>query len=177
MSTESNKLMTEGVTVSNAGLVLLNGYYLVLMERLGEVTDKAFKTEDDQLNAVQYIQYIAVGAKKPDDSLLALNKVLCGLSPDTPVNDWINMTENQKKTIEEMIEAVIRDWPAIGDMTISAFRLNWLVREGVLKESKDYWELNVEKRVYDLLLNKSPLSFSIINLPWMQKPLQVNWPN
>ena len=75
-----------------------------------------------------------------------------------------------------LIEAAISHWTAIGRCSVDAFRGNWLIRDGILTEHEDKWELTVEKRVYDLLLNKSPFSFSIIKHPWMSKPLYVNWP-
>ncbi|MBC8754339.1 hypothetical protein H2O64_06630 [Kordia sp. YSTF-M3] len=175
MSTETKKIVTEGISVPNAGLVLLNSYFLMLLERLGIVSDKAFKTDDDPLKAVHYLQYIVTGLTQTDESLLVLNKVLCGLSPDAPVRDRIEMTEDEKKLIDGLIQAAIGYWTAIGDTSINGFRGNWLVREGILRETEERWELTVEKRAYDILLIKSPFSFSIIKLPWMQKPLHVTW--
>ncbi len=176
MNTESTKLLTEGIAVPNAGLVLLNNYFLMLMERLGIIADKAFKTKEDQLNAVHYFQYIVTGLTQTDESLLVLNKVLSGLSPDAPVRDSIDMSEEHKQLIDGLIQAAIGYWSAIGDTSINGFRGNWLVRNGILSETDDRWELTVEKRAYDILLMKSPFSFSIIKLPWMQKPLHVTWP-
>ncbi|MFT4803424.1 MAG: hypothetical protein ACI9YE_000617, partial [Psychroserpens sp.] len=176
MRSESKKLVAEGIAVPNAGLVLLNNYFLMLMERLEIISEKAFKTVDDQLNAVHYFQYVVTGLTKTDESLLVLNKVLCGLSPDAPIRDSIEMTEDQKKLIDGLIKAAIGYWSAIGDTSVNGFRGNWLVRDGILRETEERWELIVEKRAYDILLLKSPFSFSIIKLPWMQKPLHVTWP-
>jgi len=176
MDITSEKLLTEGIYVPNAGLVLLNNYFLMLMERLGIIADKAFKTKDDQLDAVHYFQYIVTGLTQTDESLLTLNKVLSGLSPNTPVKDSIEMTPDQKQLIDGLIQAAIGYWSAIGNTSINGFRGNWLVREGILRETEERWELTVEKRAYDILLMKSPFSFSIIKLPWMQKPLHVTWP-
>lgn len=176
MNTSSEKLFAEGISVPNAGLVLLNNYFLMLMERLGIIANKAFKTKDDQLDAVHYFQYVVTGLTQTDESLLVLNKVLSGLSLDTPVRDSIEITPDQKKLMDGLIQAAIGYWPVIGDTSINGFRGNWLVREGILRETEERWELTVEKRAYDVLLMKSPFSFSIIKLPWMQKPLHVIWP-
>ena len=93
-----------------------------------------------------------------------------------PVKDGITITDEQKELIEGLINAVINYWPAIGQCSIDGFRGNWLVRDGLLTEQDDRWELIVEKRAYDLLINRSPFSFSIIKHPWMKKPLHVTWP-
>ncbi|QHI37229.1 hypothetical protein IMCC3317_26070 [Kordia antarctica] len=175
MNTKSIALPDEGVPIPNAGLVLLNSYFLMLFERLGITADKVFKTPENQLDAVHYLQYIVTGLTQTDESLLTLNKVLCGLSPDTPVRDSIEMTQDQKQLIDGLIQAAIGYWSAIGDTSINGFRGNWLVRDGILRETDERWELTVEKRAYDILMLKSPFSFSIIKLPWMRKPLHVTW--
>ena len=175
MNTERISIPTEGVRIPNAGLVLLNNYFLMLLERLNLVADKSFKTTEDQLNAVHYFQYVVTGLTQTEESLLTLNKILSGLSPDAPIRESIEMTENEKNLIDGLIKSAIGYWSAIGDTSVNGFRGNWLVREGILRETEERWELTVEKRAYDILLMKSPFSFSIIKLPWMQKPLHVTW--
>ncbi|NHN24924.1 hypothetical protein FIA58_004465 [Flavobacterium jejuense] len=165
-----------GITVKNAGIVLLNNYIEMLMNRLDLLDEKRFKDISLQLNAVHYLQYVITGLTKTEEYLLPLNKVLCGLSLTTPVMESIVITEDQKKLINGLISAAISHWPSVGDTSILGFRGNWLVRDGLLIEKEERWELTVEKRVYDLLLHKSPFSFSIIKYPWMEKPLHVIWP-
>ncbi|WP_298423893.1 contractile injection system tape measure protein [uncultured Kordia sp.] len=176
MNTQQTSLPDEGITIPNAGLVLLNNYFLMLMERLGIIYNNEFKTEEDQENAVHYFQYIVTGLTETEESLLVLNKIISGLSPNTPIKSSIDMTSDQKQLIDGLIQAAIGYWPEIGQTSIDGFRGNWLVREGILRETEERWELTVEKRAYDILLTKSPFSFSIIKLPWMPKPLHVTWP-
>ncbi|MEM6719512.1 MAG: contractile injection system tape measure protein [Bacteroidota bacterium] len=176
MESSTNTFPEEGVAIPNAGLVMLNSYFMMLLDRLGTIKDKAFISEEAQLNSVHYLQYIVTGMTQTEESLLTLNKILVGLSPTTPVKDSVDMTDAQKKLIDGMLQAVINYWPEIGQTSINGFRGNWLVREGILRETEDRWELTVEKRPYDVLMLKSPFSFSIIKLPWMNKPLHVTWP-
>jgi TusA-related sulfurtransferase len=176
MEQKESSFPDEGVSIRNAGLVILNSYFLMLLERLEIVKDKAFVSEEAQLDAIHYLQYIVTGHTQTEESLLALNKVLVGISPETPVKDSIEMTESQKELINGLIQAAINYWPEIGQTSVDGFRGNWLVRDGILRETEDRWELLVEKRPYDVLMIKSPFSFSIIKLPWMDKPLHVTWP-
>jgi hypothetical protein len=164
-----------GVTIMNAGLVLLNSYIPLLFERSGLTIDKKMLGLTSHLNAVHYLQYVATGLNNTEESLLPLNKILCGVPINHPIQDEAFISDEHKKLIEGLIGAVIEHWPAIGNSTIEGFRGNWLVREGLLIEFDDKWELTVEKRAYDLLINKSMFSFSIIKYPWMDKPLHVNW--
>lgn len=172
---ENSKIPKTGVNIKNAGLVLLNSYIPMLFDRLGLTKDKAFVDQQAQEKAVHYLQFVATGLCKTDENLLPLNKILCGLAVHQPVEDGIEMSEEQKKLTNGMIGAAIGYWPSIGDCTVNGFRGNWLVRDGLLFEQGDRWELTVEKRAYDILIHKSPFSFSIIKMPWMSKPLHVTW--
>ena len=176
MKNTSPNLLDNGVHISNAGLVILSSYFMILLERLELVTDKAFISEEAQLKAVHYLQYIVTGFTQTEESLLVLNMVLCGLSPNAPITSGIEISNDHKQLIDSLIKAAISHWPDIGASSIQGFRGNWLVREGVLTETKDSLQLIIEKRGYDILISKSPFSFSIIKLPWMSKPLHINWP-
>jgi hypothetical protein len=165
-----------GIAIGNAGLVLLNNYIPLLFERLGLVHDKKFIDPAKQTAAVHYLQYTATGISHTEDFLLPLNKILCGLPLPQHVIEGISVSEEHKEIIEGLIKAVISHWPAIGSSSIDGFRGNWLVRDGLLTERDDKWELRVEKRAYDILISKSPFSFSVIKYTWMDKPLHVTWP-
>ncbi len=170
------KKVSSGVPVRNAGLVILNSYFTILFDRLGLLNDKEFINEEGQLKAIHYLQYIVTGLTATEESLLVLNKILCGVDIESPIKESIEMTPKEKELIDGMIESSIAYWSSIGTTSVEGFRGNWLVREGVLKEEEDRWELTVEKRSYDILMQKSPFTFSIIKLPWMKKPLHVTWP-
>ena len=168
-------LLQQGVAVYNAGLVLLNTYMPMLFERLGLIKNNAFVSDEAQTDAVHYLQYLATGVAQTEEALLILNKVLCGIPIETPIPEGIEIPEDDKNLIHGLIEAAIGYWSAIGQSSVDGFRGNWLVRDGILREEEDRWELLVEKRSYDILMLKSPFSFSIIKFPWMDKPLHVIW--
>jgi hypothetical protein len=172
---DTSSVIRTGVTIMNAGLVLLNSYIPLLFERSGFVIDKKMLGLTSHLNAVHYLQYVATGLSIAEESQMPLNKILCGVPINHPIQDEAFISDEHKELINGLIKAVIEHWPAIGNSTIEGFRGNWLVREGLLIEFDDKWELTVEKRAYDLLINKSMFSFSIIKYPWMDKPLHVNW--
>lgn len=165
----------EALIIRNAGLVLINNYVAMLFDRIGITKDRNFVSLQKQMDAVHYLQYVATGMSETEEAFLPLNKVLCGIPVSQPIPDGVEIPDEHKKIIESLIKAVIGYWPEIGDTSLNGFRGNWLVREGKLSEQKDRWELLVEKRAYDILINKSPFSFSIIKHPWMDKPLHVTW--
>lgn len=169
-------LLQGGVVVRNAGIVILNSYIPMLFERLGLTANKSFLNNESQLDAVHYLQYVITGQESTEEILLLLNKVLCGLPLSTPLKDGIDITPENSELVERLIEAVIAHWNTIGSSSVDGFRGNWLVRDGLLTEKEDRWELHIDKRPYDILIHKSPYSFSIIKYQWMDKPLYVIWP-
>jgi hypothetical protein len=164
------------VHVKNAGIVILNSYIPILFDRLGLLDKNNFLHKEMQADAVHYLQYLVTGLTETAEELLSLNKILCGLPISAPVKSSINISNENKELLESLIHAAINYWPAVGDTSVNGFRGNWLVRDGVLSEYADKWQLTVDKRAYDLLLQHSPFSFSIIKFPWMEKPLHVSWP-
>ncbi|WP_394759182.1 contractile injection system tape measure protein [Flavobacterium sp.] len=166
---------SEAIAIKNAGLVILNNYFDMLFERLHLTANKQFTSAENQSKAVHYLQYLVTGLSITEEAYLPLNKVLCGLPLTQTVPTGITISEAEKQLLDGMIKAVISHWSSIGESTVDGFSRNWLVRDGLLQEREDRWELTVEKRAYDVLLNRFPFSFSIIKFPWMEKPLHVIW--
>ncbi len=164
------------MSINNAGLVLLNSYFNLLFSRLNFLTEGVFSSEEQQRQGVHYLQFLVSGAVATPEQYLMLNKVLCGLPLTAAVEAGINLSPTEKELCEGLLSAMISYWSAIGTSSLDGFRGNWLVRDATLSEKADNWDLIVEKRPYDLLLQRSPFSYSIIKLPWMSKPLYVTWP-
>ncbi len=146
----------------------------MLFERLHVTSNKQFTNAENQRKAVHYLQYLVTGLSNTEETL-PLNNVLCGLPSTQTVPKGSIISEEEKLLLDGLINAVISYWSSVGETSIEGFRGNWLLRDGLLQELKDRWELTVEKRAFDLLLHHSPFSFSIIKYPWMEKPLYVNW--
>lgn len=172
----TTETVKEGIPVKNAGLVLINHYLPMLFQRLGLTDAHGSFLPDKPADAIQYLQFVATGLTETEAHYLALNKVLCGVQICGPVVNKIEISSKDIELIEQLLRAVAGHWNAIGSTSTEGFRGNWLIREGILVEYDDKWELFIEKRAYDLLLNQSPFTFSLIKYPWMSKPLYVQWP-
>lgn len=167
--------LPESQLVSNAGLVLIQGYLSLYLERLGLLQNQLFVSQEAQCKAAHCLQFLATGQMETEEHQLLLNKVLCGCPVESPMKLGMTLTPEEVALAESLLQAVMEAWPEGGAATIDGFRGNWLVRDGVLSEKENHWSCAVEKKVYDVLLNKAPFSFSIINFSWMAKPLHVTW--
>jgi hypothetical protein len=166
--------METSTIVRNAGLVLTNPYLKMLFERLGFLENDVIKPSDQE-KAVLYLNYLAYGSISNAPGSTSLNKVLCGLKLETPIPTSVDLPKEDRQLMDGLLTAMISHWNAIGGSSPEGFRGNWFVRDGQLTEEEERWSLVVDKRPYDILLNRAPFSFSHIHFPWMDKPLHVTW--
>ena len=176
MINQPEEMFKGSIPVKNAGLVLSNQYIPILFARLNLIDDKKVFEPEKQAAAVHYLQFLAWGQMETNESDLVLNKILCGIPLLKPITNQTIISPADKEMMMQLLQATIEYWTAIGSSSIDGFRANWLIRDGLLGEQDDRWELYIEKRTYDILINNSPFSFSVIKYPWMTKPLYVQWP-
>lgn len=167
---------TGPMVINNAGVVLLQSYIKPLFERLKLIRDDQFVSDSAQRAATHYLQYLICGQSHSEEHHLMLNKVLCGLPLSQPLEGGIEIDSHEADIIHSLIQAVAQYWPAIGKTSVAGFQGNWLVRGGTLTEKSEHWDLVVERRSYDILIRRSSLSYTIVRLPWMSKPIYVTWP-
>jgi hypothetical protein len=168
--------MKEEILIKNAGLVLLNSFIPILFEKLNLTKKKKFLNITSQSAAVNNLQYLAAGSVTKNESGAELSKALCGMDIHTPITAKHDITRADKQLMDALIKTAISHWTVIGKTSVAGFRGNWLVRDGQFSVQEDKWELTVQSRPFDMLINQSPFLFSIIKHPWMEKPLHVTWP-
>ncbi len=165
---------SQNIPVRNAGTVLLSPFIPRLLERLNFTADGHFTHQQNREKAAQFLQYVITG-KQTANTDLALNKIICGLTPEARLSENIEITTEDATFSDQVLNALISNWRALGSTSIPALRETFLIREGLLAESSEQWKLTVERKTFDVLLNQCPFSFSVIKYPWMKKPLVVEW--
>lgn len=167
----------QSMMVQNAGSVLFNSYVPILLQRLSLTESNEFVNSESQERCVQVLYYVSTGSLATTQHSLALSKVMCGFDPSNEVNLNQEISTSEKALIDSLLNSMISHWPAIGSATTESLRENFLIRDGFLNATEHLWNLNIEKRSYDILISRSPFSFSVIKYPWMPLPLYVTWPN
>lgn len=161
--------------VNNAGLILLHPYLHILFNALGLLEKRTFKKPAAQDKAVQLLGFLASGETDIPEYDLVFPKLLCGLLPEDPVDRFVELTELDKTEANQLLEAVINNWNALGSTSADGLRGNFLMREGKLQWQGDEWRLRVTQTSYDLLLNRLPWALSVVRLPWMPWVLKTEW--
>jgi hypothetical protein len=161
--------------IPNAGLVILHPFFSTYFTRLGLMEASAFINEEAKERAVLLLQYLATGRNKFDEYELILNKLLCGMPIEQPVAFDIEPTDNEIALTEELFEVLKQRWDKVKNSTVEGIRASFIIREGALEFIEDQWNLRVEQRGYDMLLQTLPWAFGFIKTNWMNQILTVEW--
>ena len=165
----------QSLSIQNAGLVLLNPYLLRLFKRFELISGKEFVDDIAKEKGVFLLQYIANKSSEPEEWELPLNKILCGIPLGVPIKTEIKLTDEEKQICDGLLEAMVKNWGALKNTSEDGLRTSFLMREGTIRKEATGWKLHIEKKVYDILLEKLPWGYSMIQLPWMEMPLHTEW--
>ncbi len=160
--------------VKNAGLVLLHPFLYYFFDEL-HLLDAEKKSIAHPGKALQLLHYLATGEAECSESETVVGKVLCGLEIGSPVYTAHEISAAEKAECQNLLEAVIKNWPALKNTSVDGLRETFLQRTGKLNRKRDHWLLQVEQKTVDILLNNLQWPLSIVRLPWMKDWLQVEW--
>ena len=192
---QKRQLIDQAVYVENAGLVILHPYLVRLFEMLKftETTtterpskkdpqkivkkkEVKFKGDVERERAVYVLQYLATKTETAEEHALTLNKILCGMDITAPfASGKVTLTDEEKETCENMLEAVVQNWTVLQDSPPDMLRGSFFMREGRLELKPSNWRLKIEETGVDMLLHQLPWSIGMIKLPWMENVLNVDW--
>jgi len=175
---KSTKKIDNTQYINNGGLILLHPFLLPLFRKLGYLEDKkpVFKNKQLQYRAVLISQYLLDFKTKIFENELLLNKILCGVAITEPIpTDW-KITKQEKEQCEKLLESVIEHWKILKDTSVMVFQASFLKREAKITENKNNsYELIVEQKSIDILLDQLPWGLGMIKTPWMKNFITCYW--
>ncbi|MEN8128662.1 MAG: contractile injection system tape measure protein [Pseudomonadota bacterium] len=167
--------ITEEIYLCNAGQVLVAPYLPRLFSMLDLTENSAFKDPNRAERAVHLLQFMVNERMDTAEYKLVLNKILCGVSTGLPINRKIAIGDREKELIESLLQGMIQNWKSIGNSSVAGLRESFLQREGRLQLKDDTWNLLIEQKPFDMLLDQIPWSFSPVKHPWMERIVYVDW--
>ncbi|MEZ4939298.1 MAG: contractile injection system tape measure protein [Saprospiraceae bacterium] len=167
----------EGIFIDHAGLVLLGAYLPGFFAELQLTIGPVFRSGEARLRAIHVLHFLATGTEQPEEPALTLPKLLCGLPLDEPVPPGIELTPSEKTEAQNLLEAAVRNWPALKNTSADGLRTGFLQRQGLLtfQENQNRWLLQIERLGRDMLLERLPWTYSLIKMPWLNTAIQVEW--
>jgi hypothetical protein len=161
------------VIAPNAGIVLLHPFIKPFFEGLDLLRGGKFVDRKAQRRAAAILHYLATGKTEMAEYDMAMPKLLVGLSLERPVDRRIVLTDLERTEADDLLKAVIKHWKSLGDTSPDGLRDGFLKRTGKLTHRSDGWLLLMEGQTLDILLDRLPWGFSIVQLSWMKEMLFV----
>lgn len=178
---EELKSERASIEVSNAGIVLFHPFLPRLFTQLDYLSPDrlSFRNEDAQVCAVFLLQYVVYGEEREwPETELGLNKVIAGMTGEhRPLPRQVKLEDTEKEWAEKMLEAAKGMWDKLKHTSNQGIRVSFLQRRGLIihHESEARWELRVEEKPYDVLLDSLPWNFRLSRFPWMHERMEVKW--
>ncbi|CAL1517157.1 contractile injection system tape measure protein [Chitinophaga sp. MM2321] len=173
---KQGKNITGEIYINNAGMVLLHPFLSTCFTALGLLHKNVFVDDKARTRAIHLLQYMATGEETPPEYILALNKIICGVPLDEPVEKELRLTVNEKEEADNLLASVIQHWRILKNTSADGLRNNFLQRQGKLSRREDGgWLIQVEQRTIDILLSHLPWGLSMIKLPWLNELIYVEW--
>ena len=164
------------VSVDHAGLVILAPFLSrFLLGRGIEVDDRRIK-HAHLPKAAALLYALVRGNDECREYDLGFIKFLLGIDFDSPLLVVPGeLSQDDFEEVENLINTVIGHWTAVGNLSLGGFRRSFLERTAVLTEESNGWNLSIERAGHDVLIDRLPWALQMVHLPWMQKPINVNW--
>lgn len=179
---DEENAMTSGepIYIGNAGLVLTSPFLPNFFQSLDYLVpdgEKGVRFRDSEAlsRAVHLLQYLVDQQTAAPEPLLVLNKILCGARPETPVEPSIVPTEKELEMADRLLRSMIANWKAISSTSSAGLRETFLQREGRLEPRPENWQITVQRKTLDVLVDQIPWGFSVIFHGWMPRPVFVTW--
>ena len=166
---------TDPIFISNAGLIILAPYLGMLFDKCELISDGKFIDAESRYKAVQLLQFAVTGTTVMQEYDLILNRLMCGMDITAPLDLTQIITNEEKEIVVGLLVAVTQHWSALYSSSIESLRVTFLQRDGKLEDENGTYNLKVEQKAYDMLLDQIPWNISKISLSWMNKTLEVLW--
>jgi len=165
----------EKIYIPNAGLVLLHPFLSFYFSNLGLLEKGKFTSTIAQQRAIHLLAFVTDGKEEHAEHTLPLNKILCGFPLPEPVDHTFSIQVNERELSIQMLKVIFQRWDKLKNSTVEGFRDSFLKRQGILTRTGEGWNLRVDQRGYDVLLETIPWGFRFIKLSWMNEILTVQW--
>ncbi|HCE58278.1 MAG TPA: hypothetical protein DER09_10725 [Prolixibacteraceae bacterium] len=173
--TSERKIKNESLHINNAGLVLLHPFLKTFFITTG-IADPSGKIGNDNLElATQALHFIATGRESVFEAELVFEKFLCGLPVHYPVIRESLLIGEIRTEAEEMLAQAIQQWPELKNTSPNGMRESFIQRNGILMKTEKGYKITVEAKTWDVLLDRLPWNYTIINWYLIDKLIFVEW--
>lgn len=172
----SDEEAEEHCLVDDAGLVILHPFLPALFERVGYLDEeRKFISLTMQERAVHLLRWLAGFDLPRLDYQLLLEKVLCDLPLNYPIESEIELTDLEKEEGMQVLKSVCQYWRPLNGTSPEGLQHSFLQRQGSIAYEDHNWIVRVEGQTLDILLDDLPWEISLLLLPWKEEMIIVEW--
>lgn len=161
--------------IQAAGLILLHPFLPELMGSTGIWTADAWSSPEAGFRGVKLLSYLSFGNIEEPEHQLLFHKLLMGMEMDVALEAVPPLTSEETTACEELLQAAVSHWKALGNVSPASLQEGYLQREGKLQRKDDGYYLQIEHKTLDVLLARLPWGYSTVKLPWMSKIIHTSW--
>ena len=161
--------------VQNAGIILLWPFLEGCFGKLGLTANGRFLPGASKEKAIYLLHHLATASEAAEEYELVVYKLLCGMPIDEPVPPYRSPGPWEREFADGLIQALIKNWPGVGDTDITSIRETYLKRTGWVSKKGNGWLLEIEWQTWDILLDSLPWGLGLVHLPWMEHMIHVEW--
>ncbi|MDV7698771.1 contractile injection system tape measure protein [Chryseobacterium soli] len=163
-----------GQYVQNAGLILIHPFIKTFFEDCGLLHPKTQQLLDPELCA-HILHYIATGKTNAPEHDMVFEKFLCNIPVNQTINRHIKLSRKHKSQAKKVIESVQHNWPPMKTSSVALLQNEFFQRSGKLVATDYDYNLTIERKTQDILLDRLAWGIGLIKLPWQEKFIFVNW--
>jgi predicted RecB family endonuclease len=167
--------LSNKITLQNAGIVLISPYFKHFFQELQLLDNQNFISKKAQHKAIHLIKYLATGETTFKEFDLTLEKLICGIPLNEPVPRKVDFSAHEITEADELLKSVIEHWKVLKNSSPDALRNTFFQREGILQKNELGWQINIERKTQDILLDSIPWGFSMIVPSWNNYIIYVEW--
>ncbi|AWK15100.1 MULTISPECIES: contractile injection system tape measure protein [Candidatus Fukatsuia] len=165
----------EDIYVDNAGLALLGIYLKPFFTTAHLLQGDHFIDHLAARRAALLLQYLMTSQSICFEETLTFNKLLCGLNLQVPIERTIEVNVAEQAACDQLFAQVKTQWPVMTHLSNSYLIQHFLMRQGVIRNHPYHWQLQIERTSHDVLMKGITWPINLIQLPWLDKPIQVDW--
>ncbi|NRN28624.1 contractile injection system tape measure protein [Photorhabdus heterorhabditis] len=162
--------------VNNAGILILWPMLPALFNQLGLLEKQKFIHRQAQFNAVDLLDHLIWGTEERPAERKLLNYVLCGLIADNNIES-IPIEPEKQLIADQWLDAMTVQLPGWKKLSRNDVRQLFLQRPGELLTNEQEIKITIQQQPFDALLIDWPWPLNIARLPWLDRPLRIDWQN
>ncbi len=166
---------TEKLLAKHAGIILLAPFLNPFFTNLGLLQANQWVSHEAQVKAVYLLKHLADGGQQHPEYQLVLEKLLCGMPINQPLEAAPPFTPKEMEEAEALLLSVLEHWKQLKNTSVKGLQESFFKRDGIITSKDSNWLLQVERKTVDVLLDSIPWGFSTVSLTWNEYIIFTEW--